>query len=181
MEDPMRKVTMMRPLHRTRSWNRMAAPALALTAAAALLTGCGMFDRSTPDEFQVVARAPLEMPPDFNLRPPSPGSPRPQELARDSRATATVFGAAGGTQGLIDPRTSAYQSQGEVALLVQAGADQADPAIREMVDRENPGVVVGERSFLDRLLFWQEGDQPAGTIHQGPTPTIERTGTTAGQ
>ena len=27
-----------------------------------------------PDEFQVVRRAPLVLPPDFNLRPPEPGA-----------------------------------------------------------------------------------------------------------
>ena len=30
--------------------------------------------RDAPDEFQVTTRAPLSMPPDFNLRPPRPGA-----------------------------------------------------------------------------------------------------------
>lgn len=158
--------------------SRNAPPVVALLASAVALSACGIFDRSSPDEFQVVARAPLEVPPDYNLRPPAPGSPRPQELDRDTRASASVFGAAGGTGGLIDPRTSRGQSNGEGALLSQAGADQANPDIRTIVDRENPGVVVGERSFLDRLLFWKGGEQPEQTVHQGPPPTISRTGST---
>lgn len=146
---------------------RVAASAVML-ATMALVSGCSVFDRSTPDEFRVVSRAPLEVPPDFALRPPQPGSPRPQELARDVRATSTVFGAA--AQGQDAPGSTTFQSQGEVALLVAAGADQADQDIRAIVDRENPGVVVGDRSLLDRLLFWQDSDAPAA----GSLVTIER-------
>src|SRR5438093_9913559 len=47
-----------------------------------ILLGCtdirrvvGM-DRVGPDEFAVEARAPLTIPPEFNLRPPQPGAPR---------------------------------------------------------------------------------------------------------
>jgi hypothetical protein len=48
--------------------------------------------KNPPDEFQVVSRAPLSLPPDYNLRPPEPGAPRPQEgTARDQAETA-VFG-----------------------------------------------------------------------------------------
>lgn len=170
-----RNVTMVRKA----KFNRVTGPAVLLLAAG-LLSGCDTvsealgLSRSTPDEFRVVSRAPLEVPPDFNLRPPQPGSPRPQELERDNRVTASVFGAAGG---LIDPRTSAGQSQGEAALLSAAGADAADPDIRAIVDRENPGVVIGERSFLERLMFWRDGQQAENTLHQGAPPTIARTGT----
>ena len=69
---------------------------LCLTAALAL-SGCGElrrsmgYDKSTPDEFQVVERAPLALPPDFSLRPPDPGAPRPQESSmRDQARTALV-------------------------------------------------------------------------------------------
>jgi len=130
---------------------RAIAPMAALTMAA-LLSGCAWLglEQNRPDEFRVIARAPLEMPPDYNLRPPQPGSPRPQELDRENRATASVFGAASGAA----TTGSTFQSPGEVALLVQAGADQADGDIRAIVDREQPGVVVGSPSLLDRILGW---------------------------
>ena len=59
---------------------------LSLLALPALTAGCsnttrealGLTKRS-PDEFQVVSNAPLSMPPDYNLRPPTPGAARPQE------------------------------------------------------------------------------------------------------
>ena len=37
-------------------------------------------DKQAPDEFSVVARAPLELPPDYSLRPPRAGTLRPQDL-----------------------------------------------------------------------------------------------------
>lgn len=141
--------------------SRAVLPAMMLLAVAGSLSACSLFDRSSPDEFQVVARAPLEVPPDYSLRPPQPGSPRPQELDREARNAGSVFGAAGGgSGGLIDPRVSRQQSNGEGALLALVGADQANPDIRAIVDRENPGVVVGDRNFLDKMMFWKGEQQP---------------------
>ncbi|MBM3516594.1 MAG: DUF3035 domain-containing protein, partial [Alphaproteobacteria bacterium] len=60
--------------------------------AAAFLGGCeqsrealGLTKRQ-PDEFTVVSRAPLVVPPDANLRPPLPGAPRPQEARPSAQA-----------------------------------------------------------------------------------------------
>ena len=67
-------------------------------SAALLLTGCSGakeqlgLTRSAPDEFAVVKRAPLEMPPDYALRPPRPGATRPQEQATAEQAREAVFG-----------------------------------------------------------------------------------------
>ena len=62
------------------------------------LAGCqntkemlGLTKRS-PDEFQVVSRAPLSMPPDYSLRPPTPGAPRPQEGTVQQQAENIVTG-----------------------------------------------------------------------------------------
>ncbi len=62
-------------------------------AVAAPLAGCGGdsttlgYGKNAPNEFNVVRRAPLILPPEFNLRPPSVNSARPitptgAELAR---------------------------------------------------------------------------------------------------
>src|SRR3978361_2400009 len=42
--------------------------------------------RDAPDEYTVTTRAPLSMPPDYNLRPPRPGAPRPQEQSERQQA-----------------------------------------------------------------------------------------------
>lgn len=165
---------------------RMAATGLSLLMATSLLGGCGSItsalglERSSPDEFAVVPRAPLEQPPDFNLRPPAPGSPRPQELERERRSSTSVFGASQSAPGVLgqgplrgNPATQvSRQSAGEILVLQQAGAEQADPDIRAIVDREQPGVVVGDRDFLDRLMFWkgEETAAPAAASAAAATP-----------
>ena len=69
--------------------------ALLLTGTALALAGCGNSDtlsrtfgltRDAPDEFTVTTRAPLSMPPDFSLRPPRPGAPRPMEQSPRTQA-----------------------------------------------------------------------------------------------
>lgn len=163
---------------------RLAATGLSLLMATSLLGGCGSItsalglERSSPDEFAVVPRAPLEQPPDFNLRPPAPGSPRPQELERERRSSTSVFGAAQSAPGVLgqgplrgNPATPvSRQSAGEILVLQQSGAEQADPDIRAIVDREQPGVVVGDRSFLDRLMFWKGEEAPAAAATPAPAP-----------
>ena len=110
--------------------NRMIL-AGALTAAVGL-AGCtstrqalGM-TKVTPDEFRVVTKAPLVVPPDYALRPPAPGEPRPQELQPESAARAALLG----------EREDAGRSQGEQLLVAKAGVDRADPLIRYVVDDE---------------------------------------------
>jgi hypothetical protein len=58
--------------------------------------------KDPPDEFQVVARAPLALPPNFDLRPPRPGADRPQEGSTTDMAARRILGrgAARTTQGL---------------------------------------------------------------------------------
>ena len=36
-------------------------------------------NKRAPDEFAVPTRAPLSLPPDYSLRPPEPGAPRPNQ------------------------------------------------------------------------------------------------------
>ena len=50
------------------------ALSLVLGACGGVRDTLGLAKRS-PDEFTVVRKAPLSMPPDFNLRPPTPGAP----------------------------------------------------------------------------------------------------------
>lgn len=69
----------------------------AALGGAVVLSGCeGVrsslgLGKNPPDEFQVVSRAPLSLPPDYNLRPPEPGAPRPQEGTARDQAQDAVF------------------------------------------------------------------------------------------
>jgi hypothetical protein len=99
----------------------------------------------TPDEFRVVTKAPLVVPPDFALRPPAPGKPRPQELQPESAARTALLGT----------REGESRSEGEKLLVAKAGADKADPLIRYVVDDEFGDVAHKEKSFADKVMFWR--------------------------
>ena len=49
------------------------------------------WNKQSPDEFVVVTRAPLTLPPDFSLRPPAPGAHRPQRKTVQEQAKATLY------------------------------------------------------------------------------------------
>ena len=59
---------------------RLLPTLLALSLAATALSGCDNLrqaaglNKKSPDEFAVTTKAPLVIPPDFNLRPPMPGA-----------------------------------------------------------------------------------------------------------
>jgi hypothetical protein len=115
----------------------------------AVLPGCGSdrtladrlgMGRNVPDEFQVVERAPLVVPPAYNLRPPEPGAPRPQEGSTSERAERALTGRA---------PTAGETTPGAQALLTQAGATDADPDIRRTLAEETRGL-----AGLDEGRFW---------------------------
>ena len=150
-----------------------------LMLAAALLpvflTGCESgrellgLTKHSPDEFQVVSRAPLSMPPDYNLRPPAPGAPRPQEGTARDQAELAVFGPGGRVlsadqiPSIGEGEQTSAQSAGEAALLQSAGTTGIDPNIRTTVDFETADDEAGSRSFVDSLIFWRQ-PEPYGTV-----------------
>ena len=129
--------------------------ATALIAAAGL-AGCqgaskalGM-TKVTPDEFRVVTKAPLVVPPDYALRPPAPGKPRPQELQPESAARQAIEG----------QREGDVRSDGEKLFVAKAGADRADPLVRYVVDDEFGNLAHKDKGFADYVMFWKSGDPP---------------------
>ena len=166
-----------------------------VVGAAVLATGCsdlteaiGLSRRTPPDEFQVVTNAPLSVPPDFALRPPTPGDPGPVALTAQSQARAAVVGSTG--------TPSSGATAGEQAILANADAIGIDPGIRQTVDNESR-ILADEgvgTALADILLFWRDtpqagqivdaaaeaerirANQASGRpITEGETPVIERT------
>jgi hypothetical protein len=118
---------------------------IAATAAAA--TACASGPR-TPDEFRVVRKAPLTVPPDYSLRPPAPGEARPQELSPDVQARVAVFGADYGKEA----------SDAEKTFVKQIGGDAVDRTVRAEVDYDSSQIVRKNRSFADAILsFGKKG------------------------
>ncbi len=106
------------------------------------------FSKKAPDEFAVVTRAPLEMPPNYTLRPPRPGVQRPQEDTAIDEAKQVVFGV-NETEQQTAPRDV---TQGEAILLQKTGAVQANNNIRDVVDSETAQLVKENTSTVDKLL-----------------------------
>lgn len=154
---------------------KKTVPALAILAAAAAVSGCSSFasaigaTKIAPDEFRVVTRAPLTLPPDYSLRPPNPGQPRPQELEPDAEARAALFGQDIG-QGA---------SQGERTLVNRAGAEAVDPTVRDQVDFDSSNVVHRSQAFADRVLSFQ--GQEAEAAAPAPADPAEAEARTAEQ
>jgi hypothetical protein len=106
--------------------------------------------RDAPDEYTVTTRAPLSMPPDYNLRPPRPGAPRPQEQSEQQQAEEALV-----PQIALNTPTSG-DSPGQTALVQQAGP--AAPAdIRRTVDQE-ARTDAADDGFVDKLLYWRKPD-----------------------
>jgi len=129
----------------------------AVLVAAAGLAGCNTtrnalgMTKVTPDEFRVVTKAPLVVPPDYALRPPAPGEPRPQELQPETAARSALLGQQEGQN----------RSEGEKLLVAKAGGEKADPLIRYVVDDEFGDVAHKDKSFADRVMFWRSDKTPA--------------------
>ncbi len=140
------------------SFNRVMV--VAVLAGAAGLAGCqsasqalGM-SKVTPDEFRVVTKAPLVVPPDYALRPPAPGEPRPQELQPESAARQALLGA----------QAASNADDGEKLLTRKAGGDKADPLIRYVVDDEFGDIAHKDPSFAERVMFWRKGRSTPGAV-----------------
>lgn len=122
--------------------------------------------KKSPDEFVVVTKAPLVLPPEFGLRPPEPGAPRPQEVPARDRAAAAFGGTSTDTASLgrrAAPVATA-RSAGEQALLAQARASNVDPDIRRKVNDEFTQLAERDSRFVDRLMFWQTSEEPGLAI-----------------
>ncbi|QPH55741.1 DUF3035 domain-containing protein [Pontivivens ytuae] len=120
-----------------------------LATAALTLTACGddvdeersLFERLNvraggPDEFLVIERAPLEVPPDIRALPaPTPGAPSRVEPQVDT-LVAQALGAAPASGG-------ASASAGEQAFLAAAGATDVPDDIRAQVEAEHQQLIDG--------------------------------------
>ena len=167
---------------------------LALSACEGVREQLGMTKQS-PDEFRVVSRAPLSLPPDFTLRPPEPGIARPQEGTATQQARKAIFRLEQPkkTQPLNEQVEADGRTLGELSLLKAAGADKIDPGIRQAIDFETRQLNSESDDFIEALVFWREKETPGRVVDAtaeakrlrenaalgkavtaGETPTIER-------
>ncbi|MBL6945183.1 MAG: DUF3035 domain-containing protein [Rhodospirillales bacterium] len=146
-----------------------------LVGAGFVLGGCAEtksvlgLNKSIPDEFAVYSRAPLSLPPDYGLRPPEPGTNRPQRVMPSDQARQAL-------SGKKNPSAPAKQvaaaGGGVQALLKEAGAQQTDPEIRLLINRESSNLAEEGKNFTDAILFWKDA-KPAGLVVD-PTKEAKR-------
>jgi|HubBroStandDraft_1064217.scaffolds.fasta_scaffold00252_16 hypothetical protein len=144
--------------------------ASALVVATAALGGCSDLSKalglvkSPPDEFAVVAGAPLALPPDYGLRPPRSASDKPLGETQTDKARKAIFR-------LSDPKAAPETvdpasplSPGEQALLGKAGAIDVDPGVRARVDQESKQALDQDKGFVDSLMFWKGKPVPGEAL-----------------
>ena len=117
----------------------------ALSGCSSMSKAMGM-QKTVPNEFNILTKPPLVVPPEYNLRPPRTGELDVEEKYATVAARKALLGE-------IDP---AKPSQGEALLIAKAGGGQADPAIRVIIDGQN-SIERKNRGFADRVLFWNNG------------------------
>ena len=123
-----------------------------LIIAAGSMTACQSATKrlglttSAPNEFNILTKPPLVIPPEYNLRPPQLGtSTADNNYSQESARKALI--------GDID---SAEPSRGEIVLMTKAGVGQANQEIRLEIDGQN-SVERKSDGFTSRVMFWNNG------------------------
>jgi hypothetical protein len=117
-------------------------------------------NKSAPDEFQVVKHAPLSMPPGYELRPPTPGAPRPQEQTPKDQARDSVFGESAAQNKPVNANVTGAED----ALLQKAGAGASAPDIRHTVDVEAAEAGESDQAVIDKLMNLSGIKEPAARV-----------------
>ena len=135
-------------------------------AGVVAVAGCTDFKRSIgleatmPDEFAVESRAPLTIPPDFDLRPPTPGAPRPQEKSADQQAKDVMAEAGPGERG---NKASDFRLRRTEDGLPDIGARSGQTP--------DPNAAVADRSLSGKLLdYGNTGGDSAAVEKRETTP-----------
>jgi hypothetical protein len=117
-------------------------------------------ERTSPDEFAVESRAPLTMPPDFELRPPQPGAARPQEKSAGQEARQVLEEAGPGEPGKRAPDLRLRRAEDGLPDIGAPSSQTPDP-----------NAVVAERSLSSKLLGYDgTGGAPAPVEKRETTP-----------
>ena len=143
--------------------SRQFVQLLVLCGVAASLAGCDTIrsaageGKDSPDEFAVVTKATLVIPPDFNLKPPAAGAAPTNQIAPTQAAQSALFSS---DPNAVAASLPASMSTGERYLLANAGVQNADPAIRQEIASDSAATRAADDSFTSNILFGA-GSTPA--------------------
>jgi hypothetical protein len=138
--------------------------------------------RPAPDEYRVVSRPPLSVPPDFTLRPPQPGDVTRSIEAKpaDSIAQSLVLGNGGAAapsasvpDTAVKPvEVSPAASPSDAQFLSSAGAAKADPNIREKLFNDKTTGKLDKKSSWYKKFTFTSDDKKDNVID--PTKEAKR-------
>jgi hypothetical protein len=137
-------------------------------AGASLLPGCADLkqmvglDQPMPDEFAVESRAPLTIPPDFDLRPPQPGAARPQEKSADQQAQQVIEQAGPGEPG---KQAADFRLRASASGLPDIGGRNPQAP--------DPNAIVGSQSLSDKLLDYGAAGTAGATVEKRDTTPLK--------
>jgi len=152
--------------HWVRGAGRGLAAASILLLAGSLTAGCTDFKKTIgleptlPDEFAVESRAPLTIPPDFDLRPPTPGAPRPQEQASNQQAKQVIEQAGPGERGKQASDFRLRRSEDGLPDIGRRGGQAPDPT-----------GAVADQSLSSKLLGYDGAS--GGTVEKRETTPLK--------
>ena len=140
--------------------------ALSMAGCQSLRDAAGITKQS-PDEFAVVTKAPLIIPPDFNLHPPSPGAAPLNQQDPTTAAQSSLFNNNDPAQ--VAANMKGNFSQGERMLLAYAKAQNADPAIRGQLQSDQRNMQGADENFTTKVLNGQ-----TTAIQKPPAPPAKK-------
>jgi len=139
---------------------RVEMRALLLSSCALALAACSSVSdmvgqgKDAPDEFAIVTKQPLVIPPDFYLHPPKPGAAPTNQLSATDTAQSELFS---DDPAQIASTISGDYSDGEKILLARAGAAGATDSIRQLIAADNRSLEASDTDFTSTLLFGSSG------------------------
>jgi len=122
-----------------------ACAAMGLSACTQTTKALGL-KKNAPNEFNILTKAPLVIPPEYNLRPPQIGTSSSENNYSQKSAREALIGD-------ID---AAEPTRGEIVLMSKSGVGRANQEIRLEIDGVN-SVERKSKSFSDQVLFWKDG------------------------
>ncbi|HEY1837037.1 MAG: DUF3035 domain-containing protein [Rhizomicrobium sp.] len=136
----------------------LAVLSLSLAGCEAIRNAAGI-SKEAPDEFAVVTKAPLVVPPDYNLRPPRPGAAPTNQASPTGAAQAALFS---DDPNAIQQSLGTGYSDEEKAILASSGGAIADHSIRQEIASDAKSMEGADQSFTDSILFGGGSTADAG-------------------
>ena len=129
---------------------------LVLSIVSISLMGCGSelakvlgTNKMPPDEFTILTKPLLIIPPEYNLRPPAEGEVRPEPQQSSRELQAILFG---------NSSASDQFSTSELNVMTGSGVGESIPNIREVLDSEMRDVEDADESVKAQIL--NSGSKP---------------------